>query len=167
MGMGKKSTTTRVAPSKKGADSWLPEPSTPAQVAQGLVGQEGRMGCGLACVASVLRISYKRANRLAATVGVRGNDRWPGYWPRALQALLDYAGQPYARSKFGATSEAERHRQAMALPRGSIVFVRDTGDYRWGHYLVRMPGGWMDPAKGRLVRKLPACPKSYLKPATG
>jgi hypothetical protein len=150
---------------KRGKKATLGTPSTAAAVAQGLVGQMGDMGCGVACVASVLRISYSQALKRFQKVGVKGDDMMAGFSRRSLKTVLKKAGREYAFHNFGPVTESERHRRANGLPERSIVYVFDKNTrYCYGHYLVRMPRGWMDPEQGRLRRTLHACPKSYLEP---
>ncbi len=151
---------------KRGKKAALREPSTAAEVAQGLVRQMGNMGCGVACVASVLRISYQQALKRFQSVGVNGDHMMAGFSRCSLKTVLKKAGREYTFHSFGPVTESERRRRrANGLPERSIVYVFDKNTrYCYGHYLVRMPGGWMDPEKGRIRRKLPACPKSYLEP---
>lgn len=123
------------------------------------------MGCGVACVASILRIPYPQALKRVQKAGVKGDDYWEGFSRRALQTVLKKSGRDYEFHGFGPTKEAERQRRANKLSPGSIVFVHEpTGKYRYGHYLVRTPEGWMDPAACDVIPRLPACPKSYLEP---
>lgn len=78
--------TWHLRPMKKGKKATIGARSTDAEVAQGLVRQMGSMGCGVACVASVLRISYARALTRFQKVGVKGDDVRVGFSRPSLSA---------------------------------------------------------------------------------
>lgn len=122
------------------------------------------MGCGVACVASRLRISYPQALKRFESAGVPGSDQTTGFTRTAMLDVLKQAGHAYEFHSFGATSQPARHRRAAELPPGSIVYVQNESKYRWGHYLLRMADGWHDPLERTLAQKLPACPRSFLQP---
>ena len=104
----------------------------------------GNMGCGVACVASVLRISYQQALKRFQSVGVNGDHMMAGFSRCSLKTVLKKAGREYTFHSFGPVTESERRRRANGLPERSIVYVFDKNTrYCYGHYLVRMPGGWM------------------------
>ena len=118
------------------------------------------MGCGVACVAFVVGRSY--ANALQLFSGFWGDPHRRGYGRRTLVAALRRAGESYVVRGFGRVPPDERAR--WAFPEGSIVFVRDDGDYRVGHYLVRVGTYWMNPWDGAYRRALPAPARSWLYP---
>ena len=102
-----------------------------------LVRQLDEWGCGVACLASALRISYKDARtRLEIRKG-RGIDaKRCGLWPGQIRDVLRDAGLVYHK-----ISKAER------WPVGTIIFLSEiTGCYApYGHYMLKTPDGWMDP----------------------
>lgn len=117
------------------------------------------MGCGVACVASVVRRRYGSALRLFR--GLRGDDVTRGYARRSLIAALGRAGLPYVFTTLG--PHTTRLAEAEALPPKSIVYVSHERYGRAGHYLVRTSTGWMDPLCGHVAR-LPGYPRSAIVP---
>ena len=131
------------------------------------------MGCGVACVASVLGESFQRSlRRFQSNRSVTwGDAERRGYKRRELLAVLKEAGKPYRLTRRGVSSPNE-------LPLGTIVFCKGNfGKKRvgnsdkkvdLGHYLVRLSDGWMDsldPSKPRKsLGKMTAV--SALVPAT-
>ena len=117
-----------------------------------MVNQRGfDMGCGAACLASVLRISITRAIALLAAVPAAwGNPKTRGYRRKELLAALCRAGKSYELTRGGL---AKRE----SFPPGTIFFCR--GAKVWsaradraidvGHYVVwrgrNSSTPWMDP----------------------
>ncbi len=108
--------------------------------------QEDAWGSGVACVASVLGLSYAQiAARLAGKPGRKpAGARWPsadllrrvlndGFKDTGLVYELD---QPFIGDP-------------NSLETGAIVSLAS------GRYLMRAADGWMDPAGGRLRQRLP------------
>lgn len=114
--------------------------------------QEGNMGCAVACVAAIARLSYKDSKRLFA--GLPGDDHRRGYGRRAVALALSKAGLYY-----------EFRRKVPTVPVFGIVYLRDEASWPNGHYLVRFPNGWMDPLRRDLRMRLPGKPRSFLVPA--
>ncbi len=119
--------------------------------------QEDSMGCGVACVAYLLNVSYGQALRLFGhTSGsVRGY-----YCPEICKALakggLSYGWQKISPKNSGLL------KKDMA-----IIFVAANKRYPAGHYLVRTPKGYMNPwmnfpamnpAKAGIASRLPGKP---------
>jgi hypothetical protein len=102
----------------------------------GLVTQEDKWGCGVACLASLLGISYQDAKQLAEAAKERGvNAR-----PSGLE-LHDLA-----RALRGEGIKVVADWAPAAIPNGSIAFVAGGRRYgEAGHYILRTPRGWMDP----------------------
>jgi hypothetical protein len=96
------------------------------------VAQQDEYGCGAACVASILGISYGRAVELLG----KDPDTSPyGYGGRQIRhalARFDVTYRNRRLSKIGLDN----------IPVGSLVFAKPKG---YGHYLVRTLDGWMDP----------------------
>lgn len=102
-----------------------------------VVKQLDEWGCGVACAASLLGISYKKAKD--ALIEIKGNeiDSKPcGLSLRALSKLI-----PSHRPVYGGAQDFSR------WPIGTIAFLsEETGRYAGsGHYILKTPDGWMDP----------------------
>lgn len=104
-----------------------------------LVAQEDGMGCGVACVASVLGKTYRSAMAMFPNPGLA---TVRGYPRKELCAVLRSAGAPYRKRGFGRRTGPAK---AAVIPLRSIVCVRRWGGDRYLHYLVRCEDGWMDP----------------------
>lgn len=94
-------------------------------------------GCGVACAASLLGISYAAAKSLLVSIKGKPIDSRPyGLSLRALSKAI-----PTHKAHFNIAEKANR------WPVGTIVFLsEETGRYAGsGHYLLRTPQGWMDP----------------------
>jgi hypothetical protein len=113
------------------------------------------MGCGVACVASVLGTNYERASRLFANL--HGDDHTRGYSRRALIAALERRRRFYTFHTLGDLD-------LRTLPLDSIVFIRDE-QHPPGHYLVKRSDGWMDPLSPRPRKRLTSRPLSYIRPS--
>src|SRR5690242_6367850 len=123
-----------------------------------LVTQEHTMGCGVACVASVLATTYKEALLLFK----KPQNAWiRGYFCKDLVGALNRAGIRYSFKYI-------KYRRDPILRRaGTIVFTQFSPRYPRGHYLVRASKGWMNPwvnfptilpAKSAWVSRLPSPP---------
>ena len=94
-------------------------------------------GCGVACAASLLGISYKEARDSLASIKGKGVDCWPkGLSPRMLAKLISSHKATYKQS-----------RRVNFWPIGTIVFLsEEEGRYEGsGHYMLKARDGWMDP----------------------
>ena len=125
--------------------------------------QEDVMGCAVACVASILGVSYKRALRLFGTskCSTRGY-----YCPEICKALRK-GGLSYGWQKLSL------HNKHLINIKSSIIFVARSKLYRAGHYLVRLEQGYMNPwlnfpkvnpAKAGIVKRLPGKPAYVVFP---
>lgn len=112
------------------------------------VRQEDPLGCGIACVAFVLGISYRRAKRYF---------RRPAEAERRGFFCRDIV---FALKRAGKTCEVKCCRKKTWKP-GTIVFIRPNRGYPAGHYLVstmlkagnRKQVCWMDPWLNLAVQK--------------
>lgn len=100
-----------------------------------LVPQEEGMGCGIACVASALGISYQEARQLSDRPE---GSYTTGYNCKDLVKALNKKGRNYTFKKFKV-----EHTTLMEKT-GTIVFVKEGEDDLWGHYLLKTINGWMD-----------------------
>ena len=109
------------------------------------VAQEDAWGCGAACVASVLGMSYAEVVvKLAAKSVPKARPKRCGPAGEQLQRVLNDAlkdtGLIYdIDSPFIGDPDS--------LETGSIVSLES------GHYLMRAAEGWMDPANAKKIRK--------------
>lgn len=100
------------------------------------VPQEDPMGCGVACVANRLDISYSNAMELfeypefARTIGYRCK-----YVVEALQKADEDVKLKHIR----------RDQPLPNLPSGSIVLLEKSDKYPQQHYLLKVDQGWVDP----------------------
>jgi hypothetical protein len=117
--------------------------------------QNHPMGCGVACVAAVLGLEYRKALHLFR----RLDGAWTtGYFCPELVAALAKGGRCYSW-------KSVRNSRLDVLKRaGTIVFVQKSSKYPQGHYLVRTSRGWMNPwanfpeispARSAVVKRLP------------
>jgi hypothetical protein len=118
-----------------------------------LVKQLDNWGCGVACAASLLGISYKKARE--ALIEIKGNDidsKPCGLSLRALSKLI-----PSHKAVYKGVQDINR------WPIGTIAFLsEDSGRYAGsGHYVLKAPNGWMDPWANS--EKLPRQPKFRAK----
>ena len=100
------------------------------------ISQEEPSGCGIACVASALGISYKKAKVLFAKPD---NAILGGYYCRDLIKALSKKGLNYSFSKVNSKNKK------LVNSKGSIVFIKRSAKYPEGHYLINTGKGWMDP----------------------
>lgn len=97
-----------------------------------LVKQEAMMGCSVACVASVLKISYQ--DSLALFYMGNKYHHLRGFYNRDIVHALSQAGKLYKTQKVINYNYIN----------GDIVFARNS-KYGSGHYLLKTNKGWMDP----------------------
>jgi hypothetical protein len=96
--------------------------------------QEHGMGCGVACVAYVLKITYQKALKLFSNPKAAWGE---GYYCQDIIHALKRAGVSYT------------FYPAIKLPKqiksGVIVFIQPCKKYPEGHYLASTPQGhWMN-----------------------
>lgn len=121
-----------------------------------LIVQENEMGCGVACVAALLDISYKKADKLFPK-SIQGK---PKYFCRILVKVLERAGLKYEYKYIKPRLKKKTYIS------GTVVFIKRSNKYPFGHYLLRVNHRWMDswinfPSKNRkagLRRRLPGKP---------
>lgn len=99
--------------------------------------QEDPYGCGAACVASVLNISYQEVLNLF-TDG-RSKSREVGFYCREMVGALEKKGLTYEYRYIKKRIRNKIYRT------GTIVFVQRSKRYPAGHYLARIDDKWMDP----------------------
>ncbi len=97
----------------------------------GSVTQEDLMGCGVACVAFVLGVSYKEAQERY----FKESRQYAGYHCYDLTRALAAAGLDYSYRRIGGRTRFKG---------GTIIFISRSEQYPAGHYLVKTEQGWMD-----------------------
>lgn len=102
------------------------------------VKQEDGLGCAVACVAFVLGMSYQEALSLFKDGKTRVKSKANFYCPEIVE-ILNSKGKVYKWKKLIAISEKEIYSDY------SIVFIRRSKNYPYGHFLARYEGKWMDP----------------------
>ena len=97
--------------------------------------QEHTLGCGVACVASILGISYQGALKYFNKENVISR----GCYCSEIVHVLHLNGKYY---KYEKIILGNMHR---ILDYGVIVFLEKSEEYPMGHYLVRANDKWMNP----------------------
>lgn len=97
--------------------------------------QEFDYGCGIACYAFALNITYKQA---AVQLGQR-QAASARFWVNDLREALNNAGLNYS------SKHINIDKQPVDYQEGTIVLIRRSKSYPTGHYLIRYNGAWMDP----------------------
>lgn len=128
--------------------------------------QEFDYGCGIACYAFVLGLSYKEA---AASLGAKQASS-TRFWIKNFAEALNKSGKPYI-AKY-----VKPHLKSKIYKDGTIVLIRRSKYYPAGHYLIRHKNTWMDPwinlpfnkniaeAKSGFRKRLPGNPMYALFP---
>ncbi|HLK94083.1 MAG TPA: hypothetical protein VKZ18_29590 [Polyangia bacterium] len=114
------------------------------------VAQKEAAGGGIACVASVLGITYGEAlAKLGARSGKNGKAGKPGQAPSG-EALRRVLNEAFKDTGLAYEIDHPFIGDPDGLETGSIVELAN------GRYLMRAADGWMDPAGGKIRRQLPA-----------
>lgn len=96
--------------------------------------QEDPLGCAIACLASILNISYKNALSLVPNGASRAKTE--GFYCRDLVRTLNESGKEYIFKHLKGEVES---------PAGSIIYIKKSIQYPAGHYFARSEEGFMDP----------------------
>lgn len=122
-----------------------------------LVSQEAPMGCAIACTASLVNKSYQQMRRFFVDAKIKESTL--GFYNRDIVRVLsklNLVSKVFSRRKFG----------NRKIKIGTIVFIRRSKEYPFGHYLLKTKKGWMNPwinypnispAKAGYQEKLPGC----------
>lgn len=103
-----------------------------------LVKQENPFGCGIACIAAVLNINYEKALKLFKNGKKRASET-PNFYCKEMVIVLKNSGLNYQYKYL-----KKRLRQKLYQP-NTIVFIKRSKKYPYGHYLIRVDHQWMDP----------------------
>ncbi len=101
-----------------------------------IVVQEDSAGCGVACVAALLNISYSSTLRLFDN---SQNIRAKGVLAKEIVRVLEQSGLK-AECKY-----VKPHIENAINQTGTIVYTAKNNNYPLGHYLLRLNNGWMNP----------------------
>ena len=115
------------------------------------------MGCAVACVASLFGISYKKSLKI---FGIKKADK-PNFYCKDIVKILNKGGFNYSYGKVIPKTKEYLENN------GTIVFVRRSKKYKFGHYLLKVKRGWMhswvnfpkEPIKAGFQKKLPGIPQ--------
>ena len=97
--------------------------------------QQDEMGCGAACVACAAGVSYEKAVSILG----KAKAQTTGFYLRDLTDGLKRLGLDYQYK------HVKPSLKPLVYQEGSIVFIRRSKRYPYGHYLIRHNGQWMDP----------------------
>ena len=105
------------------------------------IAQEHSCGCGVACVAFLLKISYTRALKLFRNPAAANSK---GYQIKEIIRILSkHKKQPYTLCYVGRNTQ--KIRMLIRQPE-IILFLARSSKYPIGHYLASAPArGWMNP----------------------
>lgn len=128
--------------------------------------QEFDYGCGIACFAFALNISYKQAENILG----KKQSKSERFYVKDFTEALKKEGKAY-QSKY-----VKSHIRRLIYKEGAIVLIRRSKTYKAGHYLIRHDSHWMDPwinlalnsdinqAKSGYRKRLPGSPMYVLLP---
>lgn len=97
--------------------------------------QEFDYGCGIACFAFAVGLTYKQAEEFLGkeqSVSAR-------FWCKDLAAALNRYGVAYKHQY------VKSHFRKKIYKEGTVVLIARPKHYPVGHYLIRHDGKWMDP----------------------
>lgn len=128
--------------------------------------QEFDYGCGIACFAFALDITYQQAVQQLGEVQA-GSTR---FWIKDFTAALNNSDKHYIAKHIKPPMLRKIYTE------GTIILIRRSKLYPTGHYLIRHNGHWMDPwinlpidkdinnAKSGFRKRLPGKPMYALLP---
>lgn len=128
--------------------------------------QEFDYGCGIACYAFALGISYKKAAKQLGEQQAQSNR----FWVKDLREALNKSGLSYI------SLHCKPQQDNPAYSEGTIVLIRRSKIYPTGHYFIRHNNQWMDPwvnlptnndirmAKSGYRKELPGIPMYIILP---
>lgn len=106
------------------------------------VAQEDSMGCGVACVANRLGISYAQALRL---FDEPGNAKTIGYKCKYIVEALSRGGLDVRLRHIKQADRKAVARGKLPIATGAIVLLEKSEKYPYQHYLLKVDGSWCDP----------------------
>jgi hypothetical protein len=106
------------------------------------IAQIDEMGCGVACVANKLGISYEQATELFL---YPGHAKTIGYKCKYIVDALRNAGQDVRLRHIKDHDRNSIAKGKIPIPTGGIVFLERSKLYPFQHYLLKADKGWVDP----------------------
>jgi len=97
--------------------------------------QEFDYGCGIACFAFALNVTYKQAAKQLGEVQANSTR----FWIKDFATALNISGKHYIAKHLKPSVMRKIYKE------GAIVLIRRSKRYPTGHYLIRHKGHWMDP----------------------
>lgn len=128
--------------------------------------QEFDYGCGIACYAFALEITYAQAVKKLGKEQANSSR----FWIKDFKDALNKSGRPYVAKYIKPKLRRKIYEE------GTIVLIRRSKQYPTGHYLIRHDNHWMDPwinlatnknileAKSGFRKRLPGTPMYALLP---
>lgn len=128
--------------------------------------QEFDYGCGIACFAFSLGLTYQQAANHLGELQANSTR----FWVKDFRNALNSSGKQYVSKHIKPSIVREIYRE------GTIILIRRSKRYPTGHYLIRHQGYWMDPwinllldndikhAKSGFRKRLPGKPMYILLP---
>jgi ABC-type bacteriocin/lantibiotic exporter with double-glycine peptidase domain len=115
---------------------------------QKMVTQEDQMGCAIACVAYITGKTYKESISLFDLPEKRFKK---GYTVREIVEALTKAGYAHRSIYVGRL-------KTLKIETRAIVYVKKCSNFPFGHYLVKVKDGYMDPWFN--LKKIPVIEKA-------
>lgn len=97
--------------------------------------QESDYGCGIACFAFATKSTYKEAEQFLGNEQAKSER----FWCSDLASELNRAGRRYTHKYVKPKLRNKIYKE------GTIVLIRRSRNYPFGHYLIRHNKLWMDP----------------------
>lgn len=97
--------------------------------------QEFDYGCGIACFAFVLGLTYQQAAEHLGELQANSTR----FWVKDFRIALNDAGKHYI------SKHIKQSLLRTIYEEGAIVLIRRSKLYPTGHYLIRHKNQWMDP----------------------
>ena len=126
--------------------------------------QEDKLGCGIACVAFILKIKYEDTRDLFADGKRRANEE-ANFYCREIVRILE------SRTLSCEYKYLKKRLKHKIYRPNTIVFIKKSEKYPFGHYLCRSKVGWMDPwinipnkkIEAGFRKRLPGKPVYYIQ----
>jgi len=132
-----------------------------------LIKQKDDYGCGAACVAALLNITYRQALKLFNDGNLKAKTK--GFSCKEICLVLNKFGKNYEYKYVKPRLKNRIYKE------GTIVFIKRSKKYPANHYLLRTGKSWLDPwinlnrnkniknAKAGLRKRLPNKAIYYLR----
>lgn len=102
---------------------------------RGSITQEFDYGCGVACFAFALGMTYQQAADYLGELQANSTR----FWIKDITAALNTSGKQYTAKYMKPPMVRKIYKE------GTIVLIKRSKHYPTGHYLIRYKGLWMDP----------------------